>query len=88
MAERLGNTPSVCRKCYIHPAVLDAYLEGTTIETLKQNAERELRDELGGLRPEEGAVIGLLQQRLSREAEVRHGGGRRNGQERARARAS
>jgi DNA topoisomerase-1 len=28
VARRLGNTPSVCRKCYVHPAVLDAYLEG------------------------------------------------------------
>jgi DNA topoisomerase I len=29
VAKRLGNTPSVCRKCYVHPAILDAYLEGT-----------------------------------------------------------
>ena len=29
VAARLGNTPSVCRKCYIHPAVLDAYAAGT-----------------------------------------------------------
>ncbi|MFC6644225.1 DNA topoisomerase IB [Granulicella cerasi] len=28
VAEKLGNTPSVCRKCYVHPAVLEAYLEG------------------------------------------------------------
>ena len=28
-ARKLGNTPSVCRKCYIHPAVLDAYLDGS-----------------------------------------------------------
>lgn len=26
VAERLGNTPSVCRKCYVHPAVLESYL--------------------------------------------------------------
>jgi len=31
VAERLGNTPTVCRKCYIHPAVLDAYQQGVTI---------------------------------------------------------
>jgi DNA topoisomerase-1 len=29
VAERLGNTPSVCRKCYVHPAVMDAYAEGS-----------------------------------------------------------
>ncbi len=28
VAKRLGNTPSVCRKCYVHPAVLGAYLDG------------------------------------------------------------
>src|SRR6202012_588486 len=28
VAERLGNTPTVCRKCYVHPAVLDSYLDG------------------------------------------------------------
>ncbi|HEY5089890.1 MAG TPA: DNA topoisomerase IB, partial [Polyangia bacterium] len=31
VAARLGNTPSVCRKCYVHPAVISAYLEGTPI---------------------------------------------------------
>jgi DNA topoisomerase-1 len=29
VAAQLGNTPSVCRKCYIHPAVLERYLDGT-----------------------------------------------------------
>jgi DNA topoisomerase I len=69
VAERLGNTPSICRKCYIHPAVIDSYLEGTMLESLKQRAEQEIKDELGGLRPEEAAVMGLLQQRLVREME-------------------
>jgi DNA topoisomerase-1 len=35
VAKRLGNTKAVCRKCYIHPAILDAYMDGMTIETLK-----------------------------------------------------
>ena len=29
VALRLGNTPSVCRKCYVHPAVIESYLDGT-----------------------------------------------------------
>ena len=29
VAHRLGNTRAVCRKCYVHPAVVDAYLDGT-----------------------------------------------------------
>ena len=69
VSERLGNTPTVCRKCYVHPAVLDAYLDGSMLETLKQRAEQEMTESLQQLRPEEAAVMGLLQQRLAREAE-------------------
>ena len=32
----LGNTPAVCRKCYVHPAVLETYLDGSLIEGLKE----------------------------------------------------
>jgi DNA topoisomerase-1 len=66
VAERLGNTPTVCRKCYVHPEIIDAYLDGSMLETLKQRAEQEIADTLGELRPEEAAVLGLLQQRLAR----------------------
>ena len=66
VAERLGNTPSVCRKCYVHPAVLDAYLDGTLLETLKRRADAAMAD-LGRLRPEEAAVLALLRRRLARE---------------------
>ena len=31
VAKRLGNTRSVCRKCYIHPAILAAYMDGRPI---------------------------------------------------------
>ena len=67
VAERLGNTPAVCRKCYVHPEVLNSYLDGTMIESLKQRAEHEISENLHDLRPEEAAVMGLLQQRLARE---------------------
>ncbi len=50
VAKRLGNTPAVCRKCYIHPAVIDTYLDGTLRETLRQRAEMEMKH-LRGLRP-------------------------------------
>jgi DNA topoisomerase I len=71
VAARLGNTPSVCRKCYVHPAVLDAYLEGTMLEAVTQRAEQEIVDTLPGLTPEEGAILALLQQRLTREVAAR-----------------
>jgi DNA topoisomerase-1 len=68
VAERLGNTPSICRKCYVHPAVIDAYLDGTILEALRLRTEQELVDGLPALEPEEAAVVGLLQQRLQRAA--------------------
>jgi DNA topoisomerase-1 len=68
VAQRLGNTPAVCRKCYVHPDVINAYMDGTLVETLKQRAEKQLSKSLRSLRPEEAAVLGLLQQRLAAEA--------------------
>jgi DNA topoisomerase-1 len=65
VAERLGNTPSVCRKCYVHPEIIDSYLDGSMLNTLKQIAEQEMAENLDDLRPEEAAVLALLQQRLS-----------------------
>ncbi|MCJ2045428.1 DNA topoisomerase IB [Methylobacterium sp. J-078] len=65
VAARLGNTPTICRKCYIHPQVLDCYLEGALLLQIKDAVEDELRADLGGLKPEEAAVLGLLQARLS-----------------------
>jgi DNA topoisomerase-1 len=64
VSKQLGNTPTICRKCYVHPAVIDAYLEGATVRTIEQRAERELATNLSDLDPEEAAVLALLQQRL------------------------
>jgi DNA topoisomerase-1 len=71
VAEKLGNTPTVCRKCYVHPAVLNSYLDGTMIESLRQEADRAIEESLGDLKPEEAAVMGLLRNRLAREEEAR-----------------
>ena len=68
VAQRLGNTPSVCRKCYIHPAILDSYVDGSMLKSLQQRAEEELKsDHLGSLKPEEAAVVALLRERLALE---------------------
>jgi DNA topoisomerase-1 len=71
VSERLGNTPGICRKCYVHPEILDAYLEGATVETLKVRAEARLRESIHRLRPEEAAVLAFLQNRLA--AQLRRG---------------
>jgi DNA topoisomerase-1 len=67
VAGRLGNTRAVCRKCYIHPAVVDSYMDGTLAELLESRVTAELSSDLHRLSPEEAAVLGVLQQRLRRE---------------------
>lgn len=67
VAQRLGNTPTVCRKSYVHPEIIEAYVDGTLLEQLKREVERELREELAGLMPEEVAVLALLQERLAKD---------------------
>ncbi|QNB06953.1 DNA topoisomerase IB [Herbaspirillum frisingense] len=64
VARRLGNTPSICRKCYVHPAVIESYLDGSFAELLEERVQAELVQELHDLSPEEAAVLALLQQRL------------------------
>lgn len=61
VAGRLGNTPTVCRKCYVHPDVLTAYLDGTLAAGLRSGADAPPDDELNGLQREEAAVLALLQ---------------------------
>jgi DNA topoisomerase-1 len=67
VAAQLGNTVAVCRKSYIHPEVIERYLDGSLLDLLKGRVEATLRSDLSGLRSEEGAVLALLQQRLTRE---------------------
>ena len=66
VAGRLGNTPTICRKCYIHPEVVSSYLDGKLIVELKHEVEAEL-DDAADLKPEEAALLGLLNRRLGRD---------------------
>jgi DNA topoisomerase I len=67
VAARLGNTVAVCRKCYVHPAVIDAYMDRSLVETLQRRAESELTKGLKSLTAEEAAILALLQERMKRE---------------------
>jgi DNA topoisomerase-1 len=44
VAERLGNTPAVCRKCYVHPAVVEAFLRGDSLQADERAVLRLLRE--------------------------------------------
>jgi len=63
VAAQLGNTPAVCRKCYVHPSVLEAYLESALPDSLKQSNGRQPLSQSTNLRPEEKAVMHFLAQR-------------------------
>jgi DNA topoisomerase-1 len=69
VSKLLGNTPSVCRKCYIHPAIFDGYLDGSLLEGLKDRADAALESSDSGLSAEEIAVTAFLARRLGQTIE-------------------
>src|SRR5437016_6047591 len=68
VAKILGNTPAICRKCYVHPAVLENYLDQKSIDGLKQTTEDALEKEDVDLRSSETAVLKFLESRLTKKA--------------------
>jgi len=59
-AKHLGNKPAVCRKYYVHPAIVDTYMEGELLELLDQHAKTLTEASPYGLRAEERAVMAVL----------------------------
>ncbi len=71
VSKMLGNTPAICRKCYIHPAIFEGYLDGSLLETLQRRAEKTLAEPGAGLSAEEAAVTAFLSRRLTEQLEHR-----------------
>ena len=67
VSTELGNTPAICRRCYVHPEVFDSHLDGSLGDILEKAAARKLSKDLAGLTPEEAAVLALLSRRLAEE---------------------
>jgi DNA topoisomerase-1 len=81
VAKSLGNTPAVCRACYVHPAIIDAYLDGAMVRNTRARAEQQLgarpragkastRDagraaDAGDQAPDEQEILRLLRDRLA-----------------------
>ena len=62
VAQRLGNTRAVCRQYYIHPALLEAYLQGLTAPPSKSTPPRtQSRRQVAALRNDEVAILQFLQ---------------------------
>ncbi len=66
VATRLGNTATICRKCYVHPEVLGAYVDGQLVRVLQRRIKLELKRGLAELPPEEAAILAFLHSRLKR----------------------
>jgi DNA topoisomerase-1 len=67
VAARLGNTPSVCRKCYVHPVVLDCYMSGAILEGVRRRVqEEEEAAEWTALRHQEETLLKLLRRQVEK----------------------
>jgi DNA topoisomerase-1 len=64
VAGLLGNTAAIARKCYVHPAVIDCYIRGAVLDLADRGTGTD------GLKPEEAAVIALLDGPARRIAEA------------------
>jgi DNA topoisomerase I len=79
ISARLGNTPTICRKCYVHPQVLNSYMDGNLVLELRPEEDGEPGSRVEDLKSQEAAVLALLRGRLATEAEP---GGRLVGERR------
>jgi DNA topoisomerase I len=65
VAERLGNTPSVCRKCYVHPHVIESYMSGAMVKAFESEVIKEVSKPPHALRQEELDLLYLLEEKAS-----------------------
>jgi DNA topoisomerase I len=65
VAARLGNTPSVCKKCYVHPAVLDSYMSGAMLEKVRRRVRADDAESSEELRQQEENLLNLLRKRVN-----------------------
>jgi DNA topoisomerase-1 len=70
VSARLGNTPTICRKCYVHPEVVNAYLNGRLLLEVRKDVDDQLSVDLDTLNPEEAAVLAFLRSRGLRDTAV------------------
>jgi DNA topoisomerase-1 len=64
VAERLGNTPSVCRKCYVHPAVIEKYMSGAMVKAFEDEVKTAVAKTPHELGQEEMDLLRLLEEKV------------------------
>jgi DNA topoisomerase-1 len=80
VAKHLGNTPAVCRQCYIHPAIFEGFLDATLLTTLAEKTRIYLAAGIEVMSAEKAAVVAFLRLRLGQLAEKPHKDFRGNAQ--------
>jgi DNA topoisomerase I len=66
VAHNLGNTPAICRKCYIHPYILESYSNGEMNGQLRCKPQEECDTESTSLSPQERAVLAFLEKKFEK----------------------
>ncbi|WFU23604.1 hypothetical protein QA649_37245 [Bradyrhizobium sp. CB1717] len=63
-ALRGGNTPAICRKCYVHPEVLNAYMSGDLVKMIEAKIAQKFKRQHAKLTSDEIMVLAFLRKRL------------------------
>jgi DNA topoisomerase-1 len=66
VARQLGNTPAICRKCYVHPDILEAYMSGDLVKMIEGKIADKFRKQHAKLSADEVMVLAFLNKRLKR----------------------
>ena len=66
VARQLGNTKAVCRKCYIHPAVIEAHLDGSLAQAMTGGSVEACVKRLLGRRQKPRSLVPMLKKSLRR----------------------
>jgi DNA topoisomerase-1 len=67
VSRQLGNTPAICRKCYVHPEIVDSYLDGALAGNLQKEISKKVREDFARLSTEELLVLTFLKKRLGEQ---------------------
>ncbi|RPI24762.1 MAG: DNA topoisomerase IB [Acidobacteria bacterium] len=65
VAHKLGNTPATCRKFYIHPAVIDAYMDGALPQLMSRMACQVVEKSPHSLHPDEISLVEMLEEQVA-----------------------
>ena len=65
VSKQLGNTPAICRKCYVHPEILNAYMSGNLVKMIEAKIAQKFKRQYAQLTSDEVMVLAFLRKRLA-----------------------